>query len=98
MAAGGDDRKKRVPGLSHYACGSPQFHLPQKSPLKQSLQRWGIGESQGELLDRALRGIRARFGILRCPVFGRKGDAPEHGAWLCKLQTNLGFAAAHRAE
>jgi hypothetical protein len=36
--------------------------------------------------------------VFRRPVFRRKRDAPERGTRFRKLQTDFGFACAHRAE
>src|SRR6266567_2334708 len=47
------------------------------------------------LLLRAELRCRAGFGTLGRPVFGRKGYAPEGGAWRSKFHTNLRLAAAH---
>src|SRR5260370_10878954 len=57
-----------------------------------------VGTGENDLLIATLAGNRAGFGTFRGPVFGRKGHAPECWARRCKLQTDLGFAPAHRPE
>src|SRR5260370_11260415 len=57
-----------------------------------------VGTGENDLLIATLAGNRAGFGTFRGPVFGRKGHTPEGWARRCKLQTDLGPAAAHRPE
>src|SRR5260370_15103791 len=71
----------------------------QKNRLEAFMERGeAVGTGENDLLIATLAGNRAGFGTFRGPVFGRKGHTPEGWARRCKLQTDLGLAAAHRPE